>query len=608
MKMKRLLSGNEAMALGAHHAGLSVAAAYPGTPSTEILENLAKMEDIYVEWSTNEKVAMEVAMGASYGGVRALAIMKHVGLNVAADPFFAASVTGVRGGLVVISCDDPGMHSSQNEQDNRQFARFAKVPMLEPSNSQEAYDLMTSAFQISEEFDTPVLFRSTTRISHCKTVAEVQEAPEIDRKRPEFIRDPHKFVMVPSNARPRHPLMEERIKKLSSYVETFPLNEIILQDRSLGIISSGAAYQHAREVFQGASFLKLVTTYPLPQTLIRRFALDVKRILVVEELDPFIEDILRALAMTVMGKEVVPIMGELNPQILEERAAIAGLIPKPAALYAVKKAVRELPMRPPLLCPGCPHAATSYALKRLGFYHTQPEEESTSGRKAVARKRQGIIAASDIGCYTLSVYPPLLALDTCACMGASIGQAHGLEKAGVTNRIVSVIGDSTFLHSGITSLVNAVYNEGRGTTIILDNGTTAMTGHQGHPGTGTSARGDKAPRVIIEDLVRGIGVRDVNIVNAFDLSLIEDTIKRCVETDEPSVIIIRGACPLHVRGKGKPLTIDLAQCDKCFNCLRVGCQAITREGNEIRIDAALCVGDRCAVCSQVCHQKAIRVK
>jgi len=361
-------------------------------------------------------------------------------------------------------------------------------------------------------------------------------------------------------------------------------------------------------VFQGASFLKLVTTYPLPQTLIRRFALDVKRILVVEELDPFIEDILRAMGMTVMGKEVVPIMGELNPQLLEERAAIAGLIPKPAALYAAKKSVRELPLRPPLLCPGCPHAATSYALKRLAFYHTQPEEESASGRKAVARKRQGIIAASDIGCYTLSVYPPLLALDTCACMGASIGQAHGLEKAGVTNRIVSVIGDSTFLHSGITSLVNTVYNEGRGTTIILDNGTTAMTGHQGHPGTGTSARGDKAPRVVIEDLVRGIGVRDVNIVNAFDLPLIEDTIKRCVETDEPSVIIIRGACPLHVRGKGKPLTIDLAQCDQCFNCLRVGCQAITREGNDIRIDAALCVGDRCAVCSQVCHQKAIRVK
>lgn len=605
--MKRLLSGNEAMALGAVHGGLAVAAAYPGTPSTEILENLSRMEGIYVEWSTNEKVAMEVAMGASYGGVRALAIMKHVGLNVAADPFFAASQTGVRGGLVVISCDDPGMHSSQNEQDNRHYARFAKVPMLEPSDSQEAYELIGTAFQMSEEFDTPVIFRSTTRISHCKSVVLVPEAPEISRKRPRFVRDPHKFVMVPSNARPRHPLMEERIRKLSSYVETLPANEVILQDRSLGIIAGGAAYQHAREVFPGASFLKLVTSYPLPQTMIRRFASEVQRLLVVEELDPFIEDALRAMGLQALGKEVVPITGELNPQILEERAAMAGLIPQPAAMYDVSQPARELPLRPPLLCPGCPHAATSYALKRLGFYHRQPDQESATGRKAVARKREGLIAASDIGCYTLAVYPPLLALDTCACMGASIGQAHGLEKAGVTNRIVSVIGDSTFLHSGITGLVNAVYNRGRGTTIILDNGTTAMTGHQGHPGTGTSARGEAAPRVVIEDLVRGLGVRDVSIVNAFDLPLVEDTIRRCVETEEPSVIIVRGDCPLHVRGKGRPMAVDLARCDRCFNCLRVGCQAITREGDEVRIDAGLCVGDRCAVCSQVCHREAIRV-
>ena len=606
--MKKLLSGNEAMALGAVHGGLAVAAAYPGTPSTEILESLSTMEGIYVEWSTNEKVAMEVALGASYGGVRALAIMKHVGLNVAADPFFAASQTGVRGGLVVISCDDPGMHSSQNEQDNRHYARFAKVPMLEPGNSQEAYGLMGPAFRISEEFDTPVMFRSTTRISHCKSVVDVPESPDIDRKRPRFIRDPHKFVMVPSNARPRHPLMEERLRRLSSYVETFPANEMVLQDRSLGIISSGAAYQHAREVFREASFLKLVTSYPLPQALIRRFASEVSRVLVVEELDPFIEDALKAMGISVIGKEVVPITGELNPEILEERAAMAGLIPGPASVHAVTGPLRELPLRPPLLCPGCPHAATSYALKRLGFYHQQPEEESASGRKALARRREGLIAASDIGCYTLAVYPPLLALDTCACMGASIGQAHGLEKAGVTNRTVSVIGDSTFLHSGITSLVNAVYNQGRGTTIILDNGTTAMTGHQGHPGTGTSARGEAAPRVVIEDLVRGIGVRDVSVVDAFDLALIEGSISRCVEAEEPSVVIVRGDCPLHVRGKGKPMTVDLAACDQCFNCLRVGCQAITREGNEVRIDPGLCVGDRCGVCAQVCHRKAIRAQ
>lgn len=605
--MKRLLSGNEAMALGAHHAGLSVAAAYPGTPSTEITENLARMDGIYVEWSTNEKVALEVAMGASYGGVRALASMKHVGLNVAADPFFAVSVTGVKGGLVVINCDDPGMHSSQNEQDNRHYARFAKVPMLEPSDSQEAYTLMDWAFRISEEFDTPVLFRSTTRISHCKTVVELPDKPRIRRNTPRFVRDLHKYVMVPSNARPRHPLMEERIRKLAGYVETFPLNEIIIGDPSLGIISAGAAYQYAREVFRNASFLRLATTYPLPENLIRSFASQVKRLVVVEELDPFFEDIIRAMGIPVEGKALVPIVGELNPDILEQRAYSIGLLPSEPKPSLAKERLRELPLRPPLLCPGCPHAATSYALRRLGFYHTPPLDEAAPGKRGAGQKKQGIIVTSDIGCYTLAVYPPLLALDTCACMGASIGQAHGLEKAGVPNRVVSVIGDSTFLHSGITSLVDVVYNEGRGTVIILDNNTTAMTGHQGHPGTGVSARGTEARKVVIENLVRGIGVRDVNVVSAFDLPLIEATIKRCVETDEPSVIIARGPCPLRERTRGEPVTVDLSLCDSCFNCLRIGCPAISREGDRITLDSALCIGDRCSLCVQVCHRQAIRI-
>jgi indolepyruvate ferredoxin oxidoreductase alpha subunit len=607
--MKKLLSGNEAMALGAYHAGLSLAAAYPGTPSTEIMENLAKFQGIYVEWSTNEKVALEVAMGASYGGVRALASMKHVGLNVAADPFFAVSVTGVRGGLVVVCCDDPGMHSSQNEQDNRHYARFAKVPILEPSDSQEAYSLMEWAFKISEEFDTPVLFRSTTRISHCKTVAEIADSPEMKRKQPRFVRDLHKFVMVPSNARPRHPLMEERLQKLSSYFETFPLNEMILRDRNTGIISAGVAYQYAREVFRDASFLKLVTTYPLPENLIRRFASEVKRVVVVEELDPFIEDHLKAMGINVIGKQLVPIVGELNPQMLEESATNLHLLPQPDTPPSAGTAEHELPPRPPLLCPGCPHAATSYALRRLGFYHVPPQDDPESQKQPAAHlKRQGIIATSDIGCYTLAVYPPLLALDTCACMGASIGQAHGLEKAGVTNKIVSVIGDSTFLHSGITSLVNVVYNEGRGTVIILDNNTTAMTGHQGHPGTGISARGEKAQRVVIEDLSRGIGVRDVNVIGAFDLPTIEATVRRCVETDEPSVIVVRGNCPLRVREKGKPLAVNLEECDRCYNCLRVGCPAISRDNDDVRIDTLMCVGDRCSLCLQVCHRQAIKVR
>jgi indolepyruvate ferredoxin oxidoreductase, alpha subunit len=606
--MKRLLSGNEAMALGAYHAGLSLAAGYPGTPSTEIMENLARFPGIYVEWSTNEKVALEVAMGASYGGVRALATMKHVGLNVAADPFFAASVTGVRGGLVVICCDDPGMHSSQNEQDNRHYARFAKVPILEPTDSQEAYSLMEWAFNISEEFDTPVLFRSTTRISHCKTVAEVAESPEIKRNSPKFVRDPQKFVMVPSNARPRHPLMEERMGRLAAYFETFPLNEVILRDRSVGIVSAGAAYQYAREVFPDASFLKLMTTYPIPENLVRDFAAKVERVVVVEELDPFLEDIFRAMGINVIGKQLVPIIGELNPELLAERAARIGLLPEPKTHAVAAGATGDFPPRPPLLCPGCPHAATSYALKRLGFYHIEPHDDASEMRGGSQHKRQGIIVTSDIGCYTLAVYPPLLALDTCACMGASIGQAHGLEKAGVTNRIVSVIGDSTFLHSGITSLVDVVYNEGRGTVIILDNNTTAMTGHQGHPGTGMSARGEKARRVVIEDLCRGMGVRDVNVIDAFDLPVIESTIRRCVESEEPSVIVVRGDCPLRVREKGKPLTVHLEECDRCFNCLRVGCPAISRENDDVKIDTLLCMGDRCSLCRQVCHCQAIRVK
>lgn len=604
--MKRLLSGNEAIALGAYHAGVSVAAAYPGTPSTEILEVLASFNGVYAEWSTNEKVAMEVALGASYGGVRAMASMKHVGLNVAADPFFAASVTGINGGLVVVSADDPGMHSSQNEQDNRHYSRFAKVPMVEPSDSQEAYDLMAVVFKMSEEYDTPVLVRTTTRISHCKSVVDVKEDIVPSRNKPRFIRNPQKYVMVPSNARPKHPLMEERIIKLKKIAEVFRFNEVITGSGSIGVIASGAAYQYAREVFPDASFLKLVMTYPLPDDLIKKFSKKVRKLIVVEELDPFLEEHIKTLGIEISGKKYFPIIGEFSAEVIEDSAVKAGLI-----LAKEQKQDGEgnykLPSRPPILCPGCPHTALSFALRRLGFYHaiadrSPPEEQ----RPLVALKKQGIIATSDIGCYTLAVYAPLLALDTCACMGASIGQAHGLEKAGIKNRTVAVIGDSTFMHSGVTPLMDVVYNRGNTTVIILDNNTTAMTGHQGHPGTGISAKGEKLVAIKLEELCRGIGVKDVNVVDAFSLSKVEETLKKCVEMEEPSVIIVRGSCPLLVRVQGTALKVDAEKCDSCYTCIRLGCPAIGRAADKVVIEETLCIGNSCGLCRQVCPKEAIR--
>ncbi len=602
----RLLSGNEALALGAYHAGVRVATAYPGTPSTEILETIARFDDVYAEWSTNEKVAMEVALGAAYSGVRAMASMKQVGLNVASDSFFAASTTGIVGGLVVVSCDDPGIHSSQGEQDNRHYAKFAKVPMLEPTDSQEAYDLMDWAFNISEEFDTPVLLRSTTRISHCKTVVEVKRERKADLRAPSFTRSREKFVMVPTYARLRRRTMEERIVKLRSYVDDFPLNEMRLVDRKLGVISSGVAYQYAREVFKDTSHLKLVTTYPVPANLIRRFAQEVDRIIIVEELDPFLEDEVRALGIPVTGKEFVPITGELNPEIVENGAIKAGILPaKPSS--KPKESLPELPGRPPLLCAGCPHTATEFTLRRLGFYNPCSAGDIPPERKIPSQlKKSGLVVTGDIGCYTLGVYAPLVALDTTACMGAGIGQALGLEKAGIPNKIVAIIGDSTFLHAGIGGLIDVVYNQGKTTVIILDNETTAMTGHQAHPGTGISAKGTNVQAVKLEALARGIGIDDVNMVNAFDLAAIESTISRCVETDAPSVIIVRGPCPLLTRVSGTPFAVDSEKCNSCYACLRIGCPAISVSSDKAWIDAGLCIGASCAICAQVCPQEAIK--
>jgi len=597
--VKKLLSGNEALALGAYHAGVVVASAYPGTPSTEILETMAGFDDVYAEWSTNEQVAMEVGLGAAYTGVRSLVSMKQVGLNVASDAFMAASTTGINGGMVVICADDPGIHSSQDEQDNRHYAVLAKVPMLEPSDSQEAYNLMEHAFDISERFDTPVLVHTTTRISHSRSVVVTERERAVPARQPAFKHNMEKYVLLPTSARLRRPVMEERLTRLAEYAETFPFNQIRAGSRSLGIISSGVAYQYAREIFPGASFLKLTMTYPLPQRMIRGFATQVDRVLVIEELDPFLEQNIKAMGIEVIGKEFIPRVGELNPSIVEEAAHRAGLIAVRPSLPVVDVAA-ELPRRPPLLCAGCPHMGIFFVLSAIGQRAKLPQSKDKSPRLPK------LVIAGDIGCYTLAAYPPFRAVDTCGCMGASIGQALGMEKAGIeSSQIVAVIGDSTFMHAGISGLVNAVYNQGKITVIILDNRTTAMTGHQGHPGTGISARGEMATEVELERLVRGIGVNDVKVVNAFDLKALRSSVKKSLASPELSVIIVRGDCPILTRARSEPRAIDRDKCDQCGTCLLIGCQAIQREAAGVYIDDALCVGRSCTICEQVCPKRAI---
>ena len=592
--MKKLLSGNEALALGAYQAGVSFATAYPGTPSTEIMESIARFKDIYAEWSTNEKVAMEVAMGACYAGARALVSMKQVGLNVAADPFLAVATTGVNAGLVLISADDPGIHSSQGEQDNRHYAELAKVPILEPTDSQTAYDLMAYAFEISEQFDTPVMLRSTTRISHSKSIVDTKETRTIPTRKSGFTRNMGKYVMLPINARVRHPLMEERLVKLAAYAETFPFNKIELGERQIGIIANGISYQYAREVFPEASFLILGMTYPLPEKLIREFASKVDRILVIEELDPFLEEHIKAMGIKVNGKNLIPRVGELNTDIVEAAGRKLGLIstPLPAAL-----ATTELAKRPPLLCPGCPHSGLFYVLASIGQRLKLPTAIDKTP------KESGLVIAGDIGCYTLGAYPPLNAMDTTACMGASIGQAIGLEKAGLSAKVVAIIGDSTFLHSGITPLVDAVYNQSKITVVILDNNTTAMTGHQEHPGTGVSVQGQQVGKVILEDLVKGIGVKDLKVVDSFNIKGIRTALKDSLNRQELSVIIVRGACAVRVPKHSEVRTIDTAKCNQCGICLLVGCPAIQTSGKQPVIDITSCTG--CTVCQQICPKQAI---
>lgn len=588
-----LLSGNEAIARGAYEAGVKVASAYPGTPSTEILENLCTYDGVYTEWAPNEKVALEVALGASFAGVRALATMKHVGLNVAADTLFSAAYTGVRGGLVIVNADDPEMHSSQNEQDNRNYAFAAKVPMLEPSDASEAKEFLKIAYRISEEFDTPVLLRTTTRVSHVKGIVTIDE-PELPPVKPGIEKMPEKFVMLPSNARKRRVEIARRMQGLREFAETFSENRIEWGDRKRGFITSGISYLYVKETFPDASVLKLGMVYPFPEKMIKSFAEQVGEVLIVEELDPFIELHVKAMGIKCKGKELVPAIGELNSRIL--RSAITG--EKGGDIFEPV----PIPMRPPNLCPGCPHRGIFYAISKLGLF-----------------------VAGDIGCYTLAALKPLSAMDSCVCMGAGIGNAFGMEKAlgnDSLGKIIAVIGDSTFFHSGITGLVEIVYNRGSTTVVILDNRTTGMTGHQPHPSSGITIKKEPTHTVDIEAFCRAIGVKNVRSVNPHNIRETLKILKQEINRPEPSVIIAKAPCvllPEMKKRKNKPLYLIISEnCTDCRTCLKLGCPAIEwvplteeqfkrlKQKGYSRINAVLC--DGCGQCAQLCKFKAIVIK
>lgn len=577
--MKRLMIGNEAIARGAYEAGATVATAYPGTPSTEIVSNFAEFPGVYAEWSPNEKVALEVGIGASIGGARTLVAMKHVGVNVAADPLYTFAYTGVNGGLVLISADDPGMHSSQNEQDNRGYARFAKLPVLEPADSQEARDYTRLAFELSERFDTPVMLRVTTRLSHSQTLVEPGEREEVGVK--EYKKNAVKFVMLPGHARLRHVEVEKRMLALKEYSDETEVNKIEWGDRRLGVITSGVVYQYVKEVLPDISILKLGFTNPLPEKLIRSFAEQVDRLVVVEELEPVIEEQIKAWGIKVEGKELFSLLGEYSPEMIEERLAWREL----AEGFQLDK---EIPGRPPLLCPGCPHRGVFYTLHRMRLTVT-----------------------GDIGCYTLGALPPLDGMDSCICMGASIGTLMGMEKARgeeFARKSVAVIGDSTFVHSGITGLIDIVYNQGTSTVLILDNDTTAMTGHQDHPATGLTITAQTTRKLDLVALCKAVGIEHVRVVDPLKLDELKQALTEELDRREPSVIICKRPCALIVKEPPKQkYYVDPELCKGCKICIRIGCTGmywLEKEKLAV-INPNNCI--TCGLCPQVCTFDAVKI-
>ncbi|WP_026895888.1 indolepyruvate ferredoxin oxidoreductase subunit alpha [Clostridiisalibacter paucivorans] len=587
--MKKLLTGNEAVARGAYEAGVTFASAYPGTPSTEILENIALYDEIYSEWAPNEKVAVEATVGASIAGARAMAAMKHVGLNVAADPFFTFAYTGVNGGCIIVSADDPGMHSSQNEQDNRYFAKAAKVPMLEPSDSQEAKDFVKVGYEISEKYDVPVLLRLTTRICHSKGMVDMDDRKDVEIK--EYTKDIPKYVAAPANARVLHVKLEEKLKELEKFSNETELNKIEWNDKKIGIVTSGIAYQYAKEAFgKEASYLKLGFTFPLPKDKIRDFSKKVEKLYVIEELEPYIETEIRAMGIEVTGKDKLPVVGELNPDIIA-KTLLDDITP------IIDMDEDKVVGRPPTMCAGCPHRGFFYELS----------------------KKKDVVVTGDIGCYTLGASPPLLATDTVICMGASISAGHGFKQASEKNnrskKVFSVIGDSTFFHSGITGLLDIVYNNGNVTVVILDNRITGMTGHQENPGTGYTIKGEPTEEIDLVKLCEAVGIKDINIINPLDLKETREAIDRSMSLDKPNVIITKWPCVLkkmkaeeieeYKLNDRKICYVDNEECKKCKMCLKVGCPAISFDPSVgAIIDDAMCVG--CDVCLQVCPFGAIK--